>query len=72
MRSRARPPEQSIYLRLSRSVGSIDLSTGVAHLRREWTKQVATVCPIAGFTGLLQRGSGCANAGGANRLRGPA
>ena len=27
MRSRARPPEQSIYLRLSRSVGSIDLST---------------------------------------------
>jgi hypothetical protein len=71
MRSRARPPEQSIYLRLSRSVGSIDLSTGVAHLRRERAQQVAAACAVAGFARLLQRGGGGTNANCTNRLRRP-
>ena len=71
MRSRARPPEQSIYLRLSRSVGSIDLSTGVAQLRRERAQQVAAACAVAGFARLLQRGGGGTNANCTNRLRRP-
>lgn len=55
-----------------RSVGSLDVNKCVTQLHCEWTEQVATVCPIAGFTGLLQRGSRSAKAGGTNRLCGPA
>ena len=55
-----------------RSVGAIDVNKCVTQLHREWTEQVATVCPIAGFTGLLQRGGRSAKASGANRLCGPA
>jgi hypothetical protein len=38
-----------------RSVGALDVNKCVTQLHCEWTEQVATVCPIAGFTGLLQR-----------------
>ena len=55
-----------------RSVGPLDVNKCVTQLHCEWTEQVATVCPIAGFTGLLQRGSHSDKAGGANRLCGPA
>ena len=55
-----------------RSVGALDVNKCVTQLHCEWTEQVATVCPIAGFTGLLQRRSRPAKAGGANRLCGPA
>ena len=55
-----------------RSVGALDVNKCVTQLHREWTEQVATVCPIAGFTGLLQRGGRSAKAGGANRLCGSA
>ena len=55
-----------------RSVGALDVNKCVTQLHCEWTKQVATVCPIAGLTGLLQRGSRSAKAGGANRSCGPA
>ena len=55
-----------------RSVGAIDVNKCVTQLHREWTEQVATVCPIASLTGLLQRGSRSAKAGGANRSCGPA
>ena len=55
-----------------RSVGALDVNKCVTQLHCEWTEQVATVCPIAGLTGLLQRGSRSAKAGGANRSCGPA
>src|SRR5262245_53454726 len=55
-----------------RSVGALDVNKRVTQLHCEWTEQVATLCPIAGFTGLLQRRSRSAKAGGANRLCGPA
>ena len=58
--------------RTRRSVGALDVNKCVTQLHCEWTEQVATVCPIAGFTGLLQRGSRSAKAGGANRSCGPA
>ena len=54
-----------------RSVGALDVNKCVTQLHCEWTEQVATVCPIAGFTGLLQRGSLSDKAGGANCLCGP-
>src|SRR5262245_35217389 len=54
------------------SVGALDVNKRVTQLHGEWTEQVATVCPIAGFTGLLQRGGRSAKASGANRLCGPA
>jgi hypothetical protein len=53
-------------------VGALDVNECVTQLHCEWTEQISTVCPIAGFTGLLQGGSRSAKAGGANRLCGPA
>jgi len=55
-----------------RCVGALDVNECVTRLHCEWTEQILTVCPIAGFTGLLQGGSRFAKAGGANRLCGPA
>ena len=49
-----------------------DIKKCMTQLHCEWTEQVATVCPIAGFTGLLQRGGRFSKAGRANCLCGPA
>jgi len=49
-----------------------DINKCMTQLHCEWTEQVATVCPIAGFTGLLQRSGRSGKTGSANRLRGPA
>src|SRR5262249_5699633 len=52
--------------------GGVEVHECVTQLHCEWTEQVSTVCPIAGFTGLLQGGSRSAKVSGANRLCGPA
>ena len=58
--------------RTRRSVSALDVNKCVTQLHCEQTEQVATACPIAGFTGLLQRGSRFAKARGANRSCSPA
>jgi hypothetical protein len=52
-------------------VSALDVNKCVTQLHCERTK-VATACPIAGFTGLLQRGSRLAKARGTNRSCSPA